>query len=83
MNEEVLEARLLAHRRLLQIIIGELAGTDAEERLREFLHDRTTLQDGQEDPGAVVASGIGLELAVAEEFRSIVEGLPSPDHRER
>ena len=40
-----------------------------------LLRDRSMLQDGQEDPGAVETAGMGLELAVAEEFRRIVDGL--------
>jgi hypothetical protein len=34
------------------------------------------MQDGQEDPGAVETSGMGVELALAEEFRHVAEGLP-------
>ncbi len=75
MNDEALEGRLLAHRRILQLIIGELAGNAAGERIESLLRDRSMLQDGQEDPGAVDTAGMGLELAVAEEFRRIVDGL--------
>ena len=76
MNEEALEGRLLAHRRVLQLILGELAGSLASERIESLLRERSMLQDGQEDPGAVETAGMGLELAVAEEFRRIVDGLP-------
>jgi hypothetical protein len=76
MNQTELEGRLLAHRRLLQMIVGELSGTPAGERLNWWLQERSTLQDGQEDPGAVETEGLGLEFAVAEEFRRIVGGVP-------
>jgi hypothetical protein len=75
MNQETVEGRLLAHRRILQLIVGEIAGTPAGERVRLLLRDRSTLQDGQEDPGAVETPGMGIELAAAEEFRSVVDGL--------
>jgi hypothetical protein len=76
MNQETVEGRLLAHRRILQLIVGELAGTAAGERVQSLLRERSMLQDGQEDPGAVETAGMGLELAVAEEFRRVAEGLP-------
>ena len=79
MNQDVTEGRLLAHRRILQLILAELAGTPAGERLASLLRDRSSLQDGQEDPGAVETAGMGVELALAEEFRHVVEGLPGPN----
>lgn len=75
MNQEALEGRLLAHRRVLQLIVGELAGGVVGERVETKLRERSTLRDGQEDPGAVETAGIGIELAMAEEFRWIVKGL--------
>ena len=75
MNQEAVEGRLLAHRRILQLIVGEIAKTPAGERVRFLLRERSTLQDGQENPGAVETDGIGVELAAAEEFRSVVNGL--------
>jgi hypothetical protein len=76
MNREALEGRLLAHRRILQLIVGELAGSLAGERVESLLRERSTLQDGQEDPGAVETTGLGIEMAVAEEFRRVIDGLP-------
>ena len=75
MNQVAMEGQLLAHRRILQLIVGELVGTAAGERIEELLRERSMLQDGQEDPGAVETLGVGLELAVAEEFRSVVDGI--------
>lgn len=74
MTPDGLEGRLLAHRRILQLMVGALAGTPAGERIREQLGARSTMQDGQEDPGAVETEGMAVELALAEEFRRIVEG---------
>ena len=80
MTPDEVEGRLLAHRRVLQLIAGALAGTPAGERLRAQLRIRSTLQDGQEDPGAVETDGMAVELAVAAEFRRILEGMPdAPD----
>jgi hypothetical protein len=76
MNEQTTEGRLLAHRRILQLILRELAGSSAGTRVAALLRDRSTMQDGQEDPGAVETDGMGIELAVAEEFRRVLEGLP-------
>lgn len=82
MDDDKLEGRLLAHRRILQLILSELSDTPAGERLEALLRERSTLQDGQEDPGAVETAGLGLEFAVAAEFRMVAEGLPrrAPDH---
>lgn len=76
MNHEALEGRLLAHRRVLQLIVTELAGSEAGERVQSLLRERITFRDGQEDPGAVEAPGTEIGLAVADEFRRIVDGLP-------
>ena len=75
MDQEVLEGRIVAHRRILQIIVQALAGTPAGARLEAALRERSTLRDGQEDPGAVETLGLGLELATADEFRRVVEVL--------
>ena len=77
MEQDDLEGRLLAHRRILQLIVGALADTPAGERVQSLLQERSTLQDGQEDPGAVETAGMGVELALAEEFRRVVEAAPT------
>lgn len=76
MTPDDLEGRILAHRRVLQLILGALSGTPVGERMEALLGERATLQDGQEDPGAVETAGMAIELAVADEFRRIVEGAP-------
>jgi hypothetical protein len=77
MNQDGLEGRLLAHRRILQLIVGALAETPAGDRIMTLLRERSTLQDGQEDPGAVEDDILGVGLAVAEEFRLLAEGIPA------
>ena len=81
MNQDGLEGRLLAHRRLLQLVVGALAGIPGGDRILTLIRDRSTLQDGQEDPGAVEDGALGIELAVAEEFRVLAEGIPALDDR--
>ena len=49
-NQKEFEGRLLAHRRILQLIVGAIADTPAGDRLRSLLRERSTLRDGQEDP---------------------------------
>lgn len=78
MTGDELEGRILAHRRILQLMVGALAETQAGERMETLLGARSTLQDGQEDPGAVETAGVALELAMADEFRRIAEGVPGP-----
>ena len=75
MNQEELEGRLLAHRSILQLIVGALADTPAGDRLRSLLRERSTLRDGQEDPGAVETVGVGVELALADELRRTIDGV--------
>ena len=81
MNDDALEGRLLAHRRILQLVVGALAGTPAGDRLL-VLRERSTLRDGQEDPGAVLDGVLAVEFAVAEEFRLLVDGIPALGARE-
>ncbi|WP_211644434.1 hypothetical protein [Loktanella sp. SALINAS62] len=76
MDDQTTEGRLLAHRRILQLILREMAETPIGERVEAILRDRTTMRDGQEDPGAVETAGLGVELAVAEEFRRVLEDIP-------
>jgi len=75
MNQEELEGRLLAHRLVLQMIVEGLRGTPSGNRIESSLRQRSTLQDGQEDPGAVETAGLGLGLAVADEIQKVVDGL--------
>ena len=65
-----LEGRFLAHRKLLARL---LAGSPPEARaaIAEWLAGQAVLSDGQEDPGAVPAEGLAVELALADELRRI------------
>ena len=75
MNDHSLEGRILAHRHILLIILRELAGTPAGDRIQSTLRERSTLRDGQEDPGAVDTPGLAIGLAVAQEFQKIAEEM--------
>lgn len=66
-----LEARLTAQRRLLARIVAAL-DTPARQPVLDWLGQRETLRDGQEDPGAVPAEGMDQALAASDEFRLIL-----------
>ena len=65
-----LEARLVAQRRLLARLVAALEPA-ARQPVIDWLEQRETLRDGQEDPGAVPTDDMGAALAVSEEFRLI------------
>ena len=44
----------------------------ARQPVLDWLDQRETLRDGQEDPGAVPAEGVGQALTVTDEFRMIL-----------
>jgi hypothetical protein len=53
MEDQSIEGRLLAHRRILQIILREAADMSAGGGVEMAHKERTTLREGQEDTGAV------------------------------
>lgn len=65
-----LEGRLLAHRRTLAQILAALPHAEWQV-LSDWLSERALLRDGQEDPGAVPAEGLALEMSIAEEYREL------------
>lgn len=75
-----LEGRLLAHRQLLARLLAASPGRAGAEA---WLEGRAVLPDGQEDPGAVPAEGLALELALSDELRKLGELArtlaPGPD----
>jgi hypothetical protein len=66
-----IEARLDAQRRLLAQIVAALS-PDARQPLMDWLGQRETMRDGQEDPGAVPTDNLGQGLAAADEYRMIL-----------
>ncbi|CAM3558385.1 hypothetical protein PANO111632_21410 [Paracoccus nototheniae] len=66
----ILEARLDAQRRLLARLVAALDPA-ARQPVLDWLEQRDTLHDGQEDPGAVPTEGTGPALAISQEFRLI------------
>ncbi len=66
-----LEARLVAQRRLLARLVAALE-PQARQPVLDWVDQRETLRDGQEDPGAVPAEGVGQALTVTDEFRMIL-----------
>jgi hypothetical protein len=75
LSEETFEGRLIAHRRLLAMIIVELSAEGRGETLLSFLRQRDVLQDGQEDPGAVPTEALDFALAIADEFLQVEEAI--------
>lgn len=70
-SPEALESRLLAHRQLLALLIAALEAHGEAGAILDFLEERQTLQDGQEDPGAVPAKALTFSLAMSDEFREV------------
>ncbi len=68
-----LEGRLMAQRKVLALIVAELAAGGGAERIWSFLDERSQFQDGEEDPGAVSSPELAIEGAVADELRLIAE----------
>lgn len=66
-----LEGRILAHRQILAFLLQSLLAEDRKTALVDWLEDQSTMQDGQEDPGAVPGPALGIGLATADEFRAI------------
>ncbi len=72
-----LEGRLLAHRRLLVELMRNLP-QDRQDELLDWMGERALYRDGQEDPGAVPADGVELELARADEFQVLKRMVQAP-----
>lgn len=69
---ETLEGRLIAQRKILALLLARLPADEAAS-VWEYLDERSTMQDAQEDPGAVPDAGVALQVAIAEEVRLIAE----------
>lgn len=65
-----LEARLIAHRKLLARLV-DLLGAEDRKALLAWIEDREILRDGQEDPAALTTDAAILPLGIAEEFQEI------------
>jgi len=68
------EGALLAHRKILAMIIAEMAlRPDGADSLLDRLDDASIPKDHQEDPGAVPGEAAAIQGAQAEEFRLVAE----------
>ena len=76
MNEDEVEGRLSAHRYLLSHLLAKLS-TDPGDRkvLFDWLDERASVNDGEEDPGAVIVQGYAEQQARADEFKIISEDV--------
>ncbi|OWU68097.1 hypothetical protein [Marinibacterium profundimaris] len=67
---EMLEARAVAHRRLLARLLAA-SGRATRESVTDWLVSHEVPSDGQEDPGAVLSELDSGLMTEAEEFRAI------------
>lgn len=72
-SAESLEGRIIAHRKLLALLVAHLPQGAQAAAVRTFLDERSAVQDGQEDPGAAPTLENALLLAQADELRLIAE----------
>ncbi|SPH25043.1 hypothetical protein DEA8626_04078 [Defluviimonas aquaemixtae] len=70
---EVIEGKLIAHRRILAALLATVIGDGpaARERLRRMIADDAIATDHAEDPGVFPDSAFAISSTVAEEFRLI------------
>jgi hypothetical protein len=72
-STDTFEGRLVAQRKLLGVLVAEFSRQSGNDRLWQFLRERQTPRDNQEDPGAVPSEGLEFALSMADEFRLIEE----------
>ncbi len=74
MNEEEVEGRLSAHRYILSHLLAKLSTDPGKQKvLLGWLDERASVNDGEEDPGAVIVEGYAEQQARADEFMIISE----------
>lgn len=71
MTEESIEGRLIAQRKIIARLIALVPEGPGRDDLMDHLASREVMADGGEDPGAVPAPGVAIELAAADEYRLI------------
>lgn len=76
MSDDEVEGRLSAHRYILSHLLAKLS-TDPEKQkvLLNWLDERASVNDGEEDPGSVIVQGFAEQQARADEFKIISEGV--------
>lgn len=76
MSDDEVEGRLSAHRYILSQLLAKLF-TDPGKRkvLLDWLDERASVNDGEEDPGAVIVQGYAEQQARADEFKIISEDV--------
>ncbi|WP_424932384.1 hypothetical protein [Amaricoccus macauensis] len=65
-----LEGRLIAHRKILALLLEHCGDSGA---LRETLEARLEVQDHEEDPGVVPNEAFAIEGAIADELRLVMD----------
>jgi len=76
MNEEEVEGRLSAHRYILSHLLARLSSEPEKQKvLIDWLDERASVNDGEEDPGAVIVQGYAEQQARADEFKIISDDV--------
>ena len=78
MSDDEVEGRLSAHRYLLSHLLAKLATDPGEQKiLLRWLDERASVNDNEEDPGAVIVEGFAEQQARADEFDIISKDVRS------
>lgn len=76
MSEEEVQGRLSAHRYILSHLLAKLSADSGEKKvLLDWIDERASVNDGEEDPGAVIVQGYAEQQARADEFKSISDDV--------
>ena len=68
------EGLLIAHQKILSLILAHLQRRDGADDLMAALDTLSVMQDHQEDPGAVISGAEAIEGALAQEVVAVVQG---------
>jgi hypothetical protein len=78
LSPETIEGRLLAQRKVIALLVGQMLQQGGGRELRDALDTLSVMQDHQEDPGAVIGGAEVIQTALAVEVRTIVLAATRP-----
>ena len=73
-SRESIEGQLMAHRKILSLILAHLQRSGGADDLMAALDTLSVMQDHQEDPGAVIGGAEAIEAALAQALADVVQG---------